>query len=65
MLQKDPKAIESKIGSYNGLAGWASSKAQSAMIFGDSLVRSSAGGLGIGSYNSSGQAVGFFYNLFV
>ena len=65
VLQKDPKAIESKIGSYNGLAGWASSKAQSAMIFGDSLVRSSAGGLGIGSYNSSGQAVGFFYNLFV
>lgn len=60
VLKKDPKEIESKIGSYQGLAGMASSKAQSAMILSNTLVSN-----GMGTYNSSGQAVGFFYNMVV
>lgn len=64
VLKNDPKQIEKTIGSYNGLAGLASSKAQGAMILSNSLVNNYSSA-STGTYNSSGQSVGFFYNMVV
>lgn len=63
-LKNNPKQVEKTVGSYNGLAGVASSKAQGAMILSNNLVNNHSSASS-STYNLSGQAVGLFYNMVV